>query len=178
MGDPRLDRGGGQSGECAESCVRRSGETLRITQRSPSPLTATDDWVRPAPRLRASAQFGQAQFHCGTPPPAAEPRMMIRIEQRGRVGHPAPPLTCNALVQALPAYAPTSIPSSTTANSGLVQVILPFLRGLQWSTTTSAQALLAHGMCQWTEPLPERCKAHRNIYLRRRESLWVHRRSG
>src|SRR5439155_17020951 len=34
-----------------------------------------------------------------------------------------------SLVQALPAYAPTSIPSSTTSNSGFVQVIGSSSRG-------------------------------------------------
>jgi hypothetical protein len=40
----------------------------------PSALTATDDWVRatPAPE-RTAAHTGQPQFHCGEPPPAAEP---------------------------------------------------------------------------------------------------------
>jgi hypothetical protein len=28
---------------------------------------------------RTATQIGHPQFHCGTPPPAAEPRMRIRI---------------------------------------------------------------------------------------------------
>src|SRR5205807_1373860 len=37
---------------------------------------------------------------------------------------PGPSISRINLVQALPAYAPTSIPSSTTSNSGLVHFIL------------------------------------------------------
>src|SRR5207249_7505993 len=70
---------GGQSGRWAASCVRRSGEAFRRIQRSPSALTATDDCVRLRLLCRASVQLRQPQFHCGTPPPAAEPRMMTRI---------------------------------------------------------------------------------------------------
>jgi hypothetical protein len=29
--------------------------------------------------LRTPSQFGQLQFHCGNPPPAAEPRTLICI---------------------------------------------------------------------------------------------------
>src|SRR2546422_6995123 len=94
-GVPRVP-GEGHSTRCAASCVRRSGDALRRIQRSPSALTTADDCVRPWPSVRAAAQFGQPQFHCGTPPPAAEPRMITRIEQRGRVRHPAPPSTVPA----------------------------------------------------------------------------------
>ncbi|MET0539909.1 MAG: hypothetical protein ABWZ64_18510 [Xanthobacteraceae bacterium] len=49
-------------------------------QRTPSALTATPDWVRagilPA---RAARQFGHAQFHCGSPPPAEVPSNRTRI---------------------------------------------------------------------------------------------------
>jgi len=31
---------------------------------------------------RAAAQFAQAQFHCGKPPPAALPRMWMRINPK------------------------------------------------------------------------------------------------
>src|SRR2546422_3675406 len=37
-----------------------------------SALTATDDCVRLRLVCRASVQLRQPQFHCGTPPPAAE----------------------------------------------------------------------------------------------------------
>jgi hypothetical protein len=33
--------------------------------------------VRKFPLLRAERQLAQLQFHCGTPPPAAEPRIRI-----------------------------------------------------------------------------------------------------
>ena len=55
--------------------VRTSGEALIRNHRRRSTLTATDDWVRggAAPE-RTAAHTGQPQFHCGEPPPAAEPR--------------------------------------------------------------------------------------------------------
>jgi hypothetical protein len=58
-----------------------SGETLTRAQPAASlPRTAIDDWVRVLARrvpLRTPAQFGQLQFHCGNPPPAAAPSTLI-----------------------------------------------------------------------------------------------------
>ena len=54
-----------------------SGEALNRTQVLSSPLTVMDDWVRAVKRLlplRQASQLGQLQFHCGNPPPAAEPK--------------------------------------------------------------------------------------------------------
>src|SRR5580692_5821080 len=58
-----------------------SGEALTSAQAAGlSPVTAIDDWVRArvcrAP-LRTPAQLRQLQFHCGKPPPAAEPNTRI-----------------------------------------------------------------------------------------------------
>jgi hypothetical protein len=53
---------------------------LNKTQLSWSALTAIDDWVRARKVLlpkRYAAQLGQLQFHCGKPPPAAEPKTRI-----------------------------------------------------------------------------------------------------
>ena len=58
-----------------------SGEALNNTQSSPSP-TAIDDWVRACAGIvpwRRPAQLRQLQFHCGKPPPAAEPSTCTRI---------------------------------------------------------------------------------------------------
>jgi len=55
---------------------------LNSTQSVPSAETAIDDWVRGRARivpLRTPSQFGQLQFHCGKPPPAAEPSTLMRI---------------------------------------------------------------------------------------------------
>jgi len=53
-------------------CARTSGEQLSRNQSSPSPVTATDSWLRGrnvgSPR-RTPAQLTQPQFHCGKPPP-------------------------------------------------------------------------------------------------------------
>lgn len=57
-----------------------SGEALNNTQFSWSELTVMDDCVRAVTRLlpvRYPLQLGQLQFHCGKPPPAAEPRTCI-----------------------------------------------------------------------------------------------------
>src|ERR1700691_5146322 len=57
-----------------------SGEALHTTHWQPSTETAIEDWLRrrafrvPA---RTPLQFAQLQFHCGTPPPAAEPNPRI-----------------------------------------------------------------------------------------------------
>src|SRR5690606_153872 len=56
--------------------------TLFRSQLRPSMLTAADDWVRgcrPGTPRRTSAQLRQLQFHCGKPPPAAEPNTLIII---------------------------------------------------------------------------------------------------
>jgi hypothetical protein len=37
---------------------------------------------------RAATQFTQAQFHCGRPPPAALPRIWIRINRTYRRNFP------------------------------------------------------------------------------------------
>ena len=53
------------------------GEALINTQFSPSAVTARLAWVRGRTRAspaHAKRHVGQRQFHCGKPPPAAEPR--------------------------------------------------------------------------------------------------------
>jgi hypothetical protein len=74
----------GWSGGKVSICARRSGEALTRNQWSPSALSATLDCVRAgiSPR-RAARQFAQAQFHCGSPPPAAVPRSRTRITVSG-----------------------------------------------------------------------------------------------
>ena len=60
-------------------CWGRSGEALIKTQFSPSAVTARLACVRGRTRgspFHARRQVGQRQFHCGKPPPAAEPRTM------------------------------------------------------------------------------------------------------
>jgi len=80
MGEWRGARG--WSGGKLSICARISGEQFSSSHASPSALTATHSWLRararPAPS-RTPRQFGQPQFHCGNPPPAAAPstRMII-----------------------------------------------------------------------------------------------------
>src|ERR1700675_2264146 len=62
------------------SCDRRSGEALSKTQRRSSALIATLHWVRVSMNpLRAASHWRHPQFHCGTPPPAADPSIWISI---------------------------------------------------------------------------------------------------
>src|SRR5262249_53596741 len=63
--------------------VRRSGEAPSKNQAEPSGEKA----ICACPRGRARSvparrplQLRQEQFHCGRPPPAAEPRTLIRME--------------------------------------------------------------------------------------------------
>ena len=57
-----------------------SGEALNNTQLMSSVLTAMEDCVRGNARnfpLRSPSHIGQLQFHCGNPPPAADPSTLI-----------------------------------------------------------------------------------------------------
>jgi hypothetical protein len=75
----RIERAGCSSG-FARNCASRSGEALIRIQSTPFSLTAIEDWVRGNTSpvwLRAWVQFAQLQFHCGSPPPAPEPRILI-----------------------------------------------------------------------------------------------------
>src|SRR3954462_9238714 len=61
-------------------CCRISGDALSKNHESPSALSATDSCVRATARMvprRTPTQLGQPQFHCGKPPPAAEPKTRI-----------------------------------------------------------------------------------------------------
>ncbi len=72
----------GCNGGWASSWKRISGEALNSTQRSPSPLTAMEDWVRGLALIspaRNRRQLSQLQFHWGNPPPAPDPNTRICI---------------------------------------------------------------------------------------------------
>ena len=80
-----LLRGGSKrgcsSGVCS-ICRLRSGDALIKNQRASSPLIMMLDCVCGAIfPVRAATQFTQAQFHCGKPPPAALPRIWMRINR-------------------------------------------------------------------------------------------------
>src|SRR3954466_4763682 len=74
-GTLRLPPAGGRAGQAASwACM--SGEASSRHHGRRSGLTATDDWVRGRvgrEPSRTARQQGQAQFHCGNPPPAADP---------------------------------------------------------------------------------------------------------
>jgi hypothetical protein len=68
----------------AFSWVRISGDVLISAQFCESLLIAIEDWVRHlilTDWSRAPRQLRQLQFHCGIPPPAAEPRTSTFIYQ-------------------------------------------------------------------------------------------------
>ena len=67
----------------SSSCWRRSGDALPRNHGPRSPRIAIEDCVRgTAPPERAASHVGQRQFHCGKPPPAAEPRIRTRTTDR------------------------------------------------------------------------------------------------
>ena len=72
-------------------CVRISGEAL-INAQSARPLpTMIEDCVRGCALIvpwRTPMQLKQLQFHCGNPPPAAEPktRICITTQKRKKAG--------------------------------------------------------------------------------------------
>src|SRR5450755_1791636 len=69
-------------------CSRMSGEALKSTPSAPtSGRTKIDDCVRALARSvprRTPVQLAQLQFHCGKPPPAAEPKMVTRMGDPGK----------------------------------------------------------------------------------------------
>ena len=73
-------------------CRGKSGDALIRKQprkASGSPLIAILDCVCGAILpVRAATQFSQAQFHWGRPPPAALPRISMRINRRSAVINP------------------------------------------------------------------------------------------
>ena len=76
--------GGMQAGKDS-ICAWMSGEALSRNQRRSSGLTATDDWVRGRAGRepsRTARHGGQVQFHCGNPPPAAEPSTRTHMPVR------------------------------------------------------------------------------------------------
>ena len=92
----RIARAGCAS-ENACNWTRMSGDASTRIQLAPSALTAMDDCVRAralmCPRRKPS-QLRQLQFHCGKPPPAAEPSTRIltvllaggKSPEMGRIG--------------------------------------------------------------------------------------------
>ena len=78
----RTPRAGCSAG-LARICSRMSGEALNRMPSAPSSgRTKIDDCVRGLARTppeRTPAQLRQLQFHCGKPPPAAVPSVVMRI---------------------------------------------------------------------------------------------------
>src|ERR1700733_10198432 len=81
MGECRPASRGCNAG-VASICKRKSGEVFNKNQVRSSSLTVTWVWVRLLPLkvpARTDLQLRQLQFHCGNPPPAADPKVFICI---------------------------------------------------------------------------------------------------
>ena len=143
----------GCSGGLASSCARMSGDALNKIHCSPLTDTAIDDWVlgnASTDPSRTPRQLRQLQFHCGKPPPAADPRTLTFI---------APPQTCSVLyttprvnarqkksaqsgglwhhvaTQRTLKYMVTSKPTRKSTYSGLVHMVLSSIQKLAvWSS--------------------------------------------
>src|SRR6202040_1325304 len=98
MRKPRGCNAGG-----AMICWRRSGDALMRTKGVPEAdegpfsaapaVTAMLAWVRGFTRgssLHANRHTSQLQFHCGKPPPAAEPSIKAERRPMRRLSFPAP----------------------------------------------------------------------------------------
>src|SRR6266853_1315384 len=82
----RIARAGCASGNAC-NWARMSGDASKRIQRAPSALTATDDCVRARALMRLwrkPSQLRQLQFHCGNPPPAADPRTCTLTMAEGK----------------------------------------------------------------------------------------------
>src|SRR6516165_892411 len=69
----------GRSSAVHSICARKSGDAPSRNHERESALIATCVCVRALPGnvpARSERQLGQAQFHWGKPPPAAEPRIL------------------------------------------------------------------------------------------------------
>src|SRR5215470_1284347 len=89
IGVPVRSPRGGSSCRVSAICVRRSGDAPSRNQTTPSGEKASCVWVRAVARrepARRPEQFRQAQFHCGKPPPAAEPRTLMCISGNDHSG--------------------------------------------------------------------------------------------
>src|SRR5450631_3451306 len=112
----------GCSAGLAAICWWMSGEALHSTQRRPSTETAIEDWLRlracsvPA---RTPLQLPQLQFHCGKPPPAAEPSTRISTTAAGRLCGDRPGVTGAEPDQRLAMYELISIPKRNTTAVGV-----------------------------------------------------------
>jgi hypothetical protein len=105
MAQSRTARAGCSSG-LAWSCAVISGEAFTSTQQAAAlPATAIEDCVRACARsvpFLKPAQLSQLQFHCGKPPPAADPRTRIftAIPYRPIVIFPGDPFLIGAMLRA------------------------------------------------------------------------------
>jgi hypothetical protein len=69
-----------------------SGEALNKNHCCRSVLTAIDDWERGTQGrvpVRTARHWGQVQFHCGNPPPAADPSTRTHTTDQSSTGSAA-----------------------------------------------------------------------------------------
>src|ERR1700683_2106036 len=106
-----------------------SGDAFTSTQDAGSlPRTAIDDCVRGRARkvpARKPAQLGQLQFHCGKPPPAADPKTRIFTKRRAR---PLARARAQGADQRLSTYMVISMPNRNSIACGVSHFILKLLQ--------------------------------------------------
>jgi hypothetical protein len=94
-----------------------SGEQFSNTHRSPSAVTASEHWLRAAASpFHARSQLAQRQFHCGKPPPAADPRTTActpyrRAQAYELISRPTATIRRDGLRHVFRVFIPTSIES-------------------------------------------------------------------
>ena len=108
-----------------------SGDASKRIQLWPSALTAMDDCVRGRALMRPRrkpSQLRQLQFHCGNPPPAADPRTrtFTRAENKSAAG-----ITGRGPTQRVKTYIVISKPKRMSVKLGFVHIMGALQGGLK-----------------------------------------------
>src|SRR5437899_4685842 len=144
MAVSRMARDGCASGK-ERNWARMAGDASIRIQLAASALIATDDCVRERALIRPRrnpSQLRQLQFHCGKPPPAAEPRTCTltvhgRPPKRSRrrrqpskmpIVEPRPGIR-RGVLQRVRTYIVISKPKRKSTNSGFVHIIMYSMDG-------------------------------------------------
>src|ERR1700686_1861170 len=123
----RIARAGWASGN-ERSWARMSGDASTRIQLAPSALTAMEDCVLGRALMlprRKPSQLLQLQFHCGNPPPAADPRTRTLTMAEGKS---ATGITGRGPLQRVKTYIVISKPKRISVKLGFIH-IMGALRG-------------------------------------------------
>jgi hypothetical protein len=100
-----------------------SGEAFKMNHDLPSLETATEAWVRgfvAGSPPRARRQAGAFEFHCGKPPPAAEPRTTTRMADCPETA----PAGARVYLMTAQAYELISRPTAISTIRGFVHMVI------------------------------------------------------